>query len=187
MCVHYRNNFKTPTTNGRFGFDMVKCDWVAPHGKGSEADFYLVRNVKTVPESGKFVIGSIEFDKGCGYYVSKQTGNPNFASTYVADDSNVFKTNIVLYGVRYGGRQPLTIPHPVIGDDEFLVMRTRAKFDKDGQLISANYSKILAPFFLYPNVHAAEMVLNPTPLDRNLEWDMKTNLCPKPGMVGRQP
>jgi len=29
--------------------------------------------------------------------------------------------------------------------------------------------------------------LNPTPLDRNLEWDMKNNLCPNPGMVGRQP
>ena len=40
---------------------------------------------------------------------------------------------------------------------------------------------------LYPNVHAAEMVLNPTPLDRNLEWDMKNNLCPNPGNVGPQP
>ena len=27
--------------------------------------------------------------------------------------------------------------------------------------------------------------LNLTPLDRNLEWDMKTNLCPNPGLVNR--
>ena len=26
--------------------------------------------------------------------------------------------------------------------------------------------------------------LNPTPLDRNLEWDMKNNLCPNPGKIG---
>ena len=38
---------------------------------------------------------------------------------------------------------------------------------------------VAAPSFLY--------YLNPTPLDRNLEWDMKNNLCPNPGMVGRQP
>ena len=25
--------------------------------------------------------------------------------------------------------------------------------------------------------------LNPTPLDRNLEWDMKNNLCPNPGSL----
>ncbi len=28
--------------------------------------------------------------------------------------------------------------------------------------------------------------LNPTPLDRNLEWDMKTNLCPDPGNLGER-
>ena len=27
--------------------------------------------------------------------------------------------------------------------------------------------------------------LNPNPLDRNLEWDMKTNLCPNPGSLGQ--
>ena len=26
--------------------------------------------------------------------------------------------------------------------------------------------------------------LNPNPLDRNLEWDMKNNLCPNPGKIG---
>ena len=26
--------------------------------------------------------------------------------------------------------------------------------------------------------------LNPTPNDRNLEWDMKINLCPTPGDIG---
>ena len=30
--------------------------------------------------------------------------------------------------------------------------------------------------------------VNPTPLDRNLEWDVKTNLCPNPGsLVQKQP
>ena len=74
--------------------------------------------------------------------------------------------------------------------------RIRTRRDENGKITSAYYGKIYgdinfkklfgvdveavaAPSFLY--------YLNPTPLDRNLEWDMKNNLCPKPGKVGRQP
>ena len=60
-------------------------------------------------------------------------------------------------------------------------------------MISAIYGKIYGDFnfegfdkkgltgisFLY--------YLNPKPLDRNLEWDMKTNLCPNPGSISKEP
>ena len=170
MCVHRRvNACKTPTINGRFGFDMIKSDWVSPYGKGEESDFYLVRNVNDIPESGKFTVGSLEFDKGCGYYVSRQTGNPNFPSTYGADENNLFKTNIVLYCVRHNGQRDWIQPLPIVGGDEFLVMRTRARFDEEGHRTSVNYSKILGKFSVFPNVSAEEIVFNPTPNDTNLE------------------
>ena len=37
---------------------------------------------------------------------------------------------------------------------------------------------VAAPSFMY--------YLNLKPLDRNLEWDMKTNLCPNPGFLGQK-
>ena len=68
------------------------------------------------------------------------------------------------------------------GDDE-------SRFDlyDKGELVEAYYGKIYGDFefegddkkglvgvkFLY--------YLNPKSLDRNLEWDMKTNLCPTAG------
>ena len=170
MCVHRCvEAIKTPQTNGRFGFDMVKYDWVYPYGKGEKADFYLVRNIGSLPASGKFTVGRLEFEKGCGYYVSKKTGNPNFSSTYGADERKSFLTNIVLNCVRHSGQRDWIQPLPVIGKDEFLVLRTRAKFNEEGFMESANYSKILGKFSVFPNVSAEEIVFNPTPNDTNLE------------------
>ena len=37
---------------------------------------------------------------------------------------------------------------------------------------------VAAPSFMY--------YLNPKPLDKNLEWDMKTNLCPNPGSLNQK-
>jgi hypothetical protein len=74
--------------------------------------------------------------------------------------------------------------------DRNFAFRIRTKKDKNGKIVSAYYGKIYGdieikkllgqtvfvatPAFLY--------YLNPTPLDRNLEWDMKNNLCPKPNL-----
>lgn len=52
-----------------------------------------------------------------------------------------------------------------------LFLRVRTQLDKDGNLISANYAKIL-----YPAVSGFRIFYNPTPNDRNLEYDLKTNL-----------
>ena len=71
-------------------------------------------------------------------------------------------------------------------DDRCCSFRIRSRFDENGNLIEAYYGKIYGDFrfkgtetfgfngasFLY--------YLNPTSLDRNLEWDMKNNLCTKP-------
>ena len=77
--------------------------------------------------------------------------------------------------------------------DRNFVFRIRTLRDEKGQVKSAYYGKIYgditfkklfggttevaAPSFLY--------YLNPTPNDRNLEWDMKNNLCINPGDIGQ--
>ena len=78
-------------------------------------------------------------------------------------------------------------------EERNFAFRIRTERDKNGRITSAYYGKIYgdicfkkligvdveavaAPSFLY--------YLNPNPLDRNLEWDMKNNLCPNPGKIG---
>ena len=75
--------------------------------------------------------------------------------------------------------------------DKCLCFRIRTLKDERGQIKSSYYGKIYGDIniqlgyaysiggfgFLY--------YLNPTPNDRNLEWDMKNNLCPNPGKIGQ--
>ena len=71
--------------------------------------------------------------------------------------------------------------------DRCYTFRIRTRRNDKGELVEAYYGKIYGDFefegddkkgligvkFLY--------YLNPKSLDRNLEWDMKTNLCPTAG------
>lgn len=54
---------------------------------------------------------------------------------------------------------------------------------------SAIYGKMYGDFKIVGKKNVIKGVsflyyLNPTPNDRNLEWDMTNNLCPKPGFIG---
>lgn len=52
-----------------------------------------------------------------------------------------------------------------------LYLRVRTQLDKDGNVVSANYAKIVGP-----QGSGFDIFYNPTPNDRNLEYDLKTNL-----------
>ena len=76
-----------------------------------------------------------------------------------------------------------------VNADACHVFRIRSKFDEHGNLKEAYYGKVYGDFQLrgtwkdgYDGVSFL-YYLNPTPNDRNLEWDTKNNLCPKPGDV----
>jgi hypothetical protein len=54
-----------------------------------------------------------------------------------------------------------------------LFLRVRTQFDKDGNVVSAHYAKIVSP---RGAGNSFTLFYNPTPNDRNLEYDFKTNL-----------
>ena len=68
--------------------------------------------------------------------------------------------------------------------------RVRSKFDDKGNLVDAYYGKVYGDFKIHAHINIGLDIvkflyyLNPTPNDRNLEWDMKNNLCPNPGRIG---
>jgi hypothetical protein len=66
-------------------------------------------------------------------------------------------------------------------DDVGFFLRTRVKLDKDGKVVSANYAKVVRDLRLDAAIGAVAFAyyFNPTPNDRNLEFDPKKNLFPK--------
>ncbi len=73
--------------------------------------------------------------------------------------------------------------------DRCYYFRIRSRYDERGKPVSFHYGKIYGDFkvgcWLREGSCSVEFLyyLNPTPLDRNLEWDMRNNLYPNPGSL----
>ena len=197
---------ESPIANGRYGFDLQCFDWLPPFGKGKVADLYYVRERKDIerinrlisqnneyrirvfrsdePDAPQFgdIVGRIEFEKGCGAYVCKQTGNENFPATHQADSNANYSPSLPIKICENNGKLWL-MEGPVVAQDEYMVIRSRVKYDEKGNIISANYSKIIGPGGFAGCANFMELVFNPRPNDTNLEFDPERNLYQ--GRVGR--
>ncbi|MBQ3340900.1 MAG: hypothetical protein IJG84_03315 [Kiritimatiellae bacterium] len=197
---------ESPIANGRYGFDLQCFDWLPPFGKGKVADLYYVRERKDIerinrlisqnneyrirvfrsdePDAPQFgdIVGRIEFEKGCGAYVCKQTGNENFPATHHADSNANYSPSLPIKICENNGKLWL-MEGPVVAQDEYMVIRSRVKYDEKGNIISANYSKIIGPGGFAGCANFMELVFNPRPNDTNLEFDPERNLYQ--GRVGR--
>lgn len=190
---------KMPIENGKYGFDLEIFDWLSPLGKGKVADFYYVRDRKDCERIAKLlaenkthrvsvfrsdeadapklgdVVGRIEFEPYCGAYICTQTGNQNFPSTYRADPKAEYKSVIPIRICENNGKLWLQ-EGPVVGKDKYVVIRSRVKLDEQGNIVSANYSKILGPWRVGVTMFSHGSVFNPVPNDTNLEFDPQKNL-----------
>ena len=190
---------KSPIANGRYGFDLECFDWLPPLGNGRVADFYYVRarrdieNVNEAVSKGKGyrlmsfrngtpnfpvagdVVGRIEFDAKCGAYIRKCTGSENFPSTYVAETNAQYAAEIPISIKAQKGNVWLHEGR-VVESGEYMVVRSRVKCDESGNIVSANYSKLIGPVGFGSRVVIEESVFNPRPNDTNLEFDPARNL-----------
>ena len=185
MYAHYPiERRKLPKENGRYGFDLAEFDWLPPQGKGKEADFYVVRDYNKLTEVGTFTVGAVEFDRGCGYYIAKNNGCESFQTAYHADTNAAFKSSMPVLCEHRKGAQEYDYPLPLLDKNSHIVLRTRVKYDDNGNMISANYSRILGEFSVLPSVSVTESIFNPVPNDTNLEFDPDRNLYQ--GKAGRR-
>ena len=185
---------------GKMQLDLIKGDWLPPLGNGEISDVVFTRleredlgigtnfNGRTAAAyrdgiSVKFLgidngLVEIPFEKTSGIMI-RTAPEDGYKSDYLVTKG---KDKKVKY---FSSSNP----------DRNFAFRIRTKRDKDGRIISAYYGKIYGdieikkfsyglkvpvatPAFLY--------YLNPTPLDRNLEWDMKNNLCPNPNLQSQK-
>ncbi len=166
---------KVPVKNGRYGFDLKLGSWLPPIGKGEVADFYYVRNIGQPPAADGGV-SWLEFEPGGGAYFGYQTGCKEFPSTYGADTNAVFKSRLPFMFAPKSPEETLVDWRDIVSPEEYAVLRTRVKMDAEGNVVEANYSKILGPFRFGYAVESPCVVFNHRVNDPNLESDCSINM-----------
>ena len=180
-------------TNEKLSYDLIKGSWLPPHGDGEICDIQFVFNEN--------VLGWKEGRGYDGTSVSKMyrttaaitmpgEGNglveaplrENAGIKLRTAPLNGYANNLTRWRGWFGGGDGLKTDRD---KNRCYAFRIRTVYDEDGNIKSAYYGKIYDDF----DVSSLEGVrflyyLNPTPNDRNLEWDTKNNLCPRPGDIG---
>jgi len=156
MYAKQITSLKVPEFNKAIGYDLMIGDWVGPYGKGVDADLFFTEK-HTDPQSGYIL--SITFPKpGDGiqeFTVPDTELGSGFRSTHEAP---------------VDGYQVEVSQTEATNPKRNFYFRVRTKLDENGNVVSARYGKI------YGDIAQFVYYFNPTPNDRNIEFDPKQNL-----------
>ena len=181
---------------GKMQFDMVKGSFLPPIGKGEYADICFTRldredlgigtnfNGRTaLAYRDCMVVKFLGEGNGLIEIPSKKTAGIKIRTAPLGG----YKTDYLVTKGKDKSVKRFSSSNP----DRNFAFRIRTKSDKNGKVVLAYYGKIYGdieikkPYTVEVSVAAPSFLyyLNPTSLDRNLEWDMKNNLCPEPEVI----
>lgn len=165
--------------NERVGFDLNRCDWVAPDGQGVVTDLLISCRWRTegLPENIELrreVVFEFPHEKDGAYRVPLSTQS-YLQTPHKADLNATYEKRFLFW--RDISFSPKAQQENL--NTECLILRTRTKCDEAGNILSAHYTKILEPPVI--NAHEeAEVQLfyfyNPTPNDPWLESDFDARI-----------
>lgn len=156
MYAKQITKLKFPELNKAIGYDLATGDWAAPYGKGINPDVFFMENHK---------------DAKSGYTFTVSFPNPGDGIQDFATDESLGKC-----GLRSSHEAPLdgyqsTYEQTHMADpNRNYYFRVRTVLDLNGGIKSALYGKIYGDFMNFG------YYLNPTPNDRNIEFDPARNL-----------
>ena len=160
---------QAPVLGQWLGFDLEKYKWTPPYGDGIHPDI-LVRFTLDVKHPRKDFLAAMDIcftnNPYAGMYVLKKDKDSDMKSVYNANSNAVYTTGQSYVLERRPPRYKKVVQ---LGEDEYIVYRTRTKIDDKGNLISAHYGKIYGPWTFYKSMRAEAMYFNPIPNDTNLE------------------
>lgn len=169
---------RIPAISKPCGYDLEASDWVAPYGKGKVSDFIFTLRFAYTNFNQYDVALDLSFTNPLDGIQETQLPKEYAQSRFI------WPRQAPTSGYTNAWRVELGAPHKLhpIEDDEAqkFFFRVRTK-EKDGKIVSALYGKLAEGFQLAPidaktcNVRLT-YYLNPTPLDRNLEFDLQKNL-----------
>lgn len=149
-------------------FDFEEGDWLPPFGRGKSADVFLTYQTKKLAEGADQRTriffpndgdGIVPFDQS--RFADSFLRSPRYAPSdgYAPEYTQVFA---------FVPGKPVT--GNLRGEKGGYFLRIRTVKDPSGKIVSARYVKIYGDFPLI------NFYLNPTPNDRNMEFDPKANL-----------
>ncbi|HTY87091.1 MAG TPA: Ig-like domain-containing protein [Candidatus Acidoferrum sp.] len=177
----YARNAKIeiPETGKSIGYDLTEGDWVAPYGKGKQSDFIFRAERRWVSRN--------DFDSS----IKLSFPNPGdglVKASVPLDQGSQLRLPAIAPSDGYLSELSKSLSHtPVNGwkdeqsSERNYYFRVRTVLEGQGKLKSALYGKIYGEFLLDPiNSKTTWIIftyyLNPTPNDRNVEFDPKHNL-----------
>jgi hypothetical protein len=181
-----------PALDAPIGFDLIESDWVAPngHGKVSDLVFKVTKRVISFHDFGAELLLTF-FNKGDGIktMLPDKIGVSQLRSPHIGPEVGYAPSLSLLQGNfkergEYGTK----------GNREDYFIRVRTVMDSRGEVTSALYGKIYGRTEYFPVSYKTAKLrftyyLNPTPNDRNVEFDPKRNLFTnlKPDEQVREP
>jgi hypothetical protein len=168
-----------PTLDKPIGFDLVKGDWVAPYGNGSSSDFIFNAQRRFVDWQ--------DFDSSFKLTFSND-GDGLAPLTGPSKLGSALRISAIAPGGGYEPEISQFFNHTPTKrwekskkEDQNYYFRIRTSRDKNGNIKNAIYGKIYGDFSI-DAINSKTMIvsfqyyLNPTPNDRNMEFDPKRNL-----------
>lgn len=162
--------FDIPATNKWIAFDVIKMDWVRPHGTGEVNDLELKFEWDGLFQNiSKFQNLQVRFPNCVdGAYISKNATYSNFMYSYTAQTNanylNAFEFSMKRENGRYIANK--------LGDDSEMLCRLRSVTNKCGKVVSCSYARFRGldfgggvgkgNFYIFRDI-------NPTSNDSNLE------------------
>ena len=170
ICWERTKDYKIPVYDTWLGFDFGRYQFVAPYGEGKDSDVLLRFTLKNPSRKDYHMRMEVSFTNMpyAGAYLMKKDGFSDFKNVYHADTNATYCQSLVYSFDRYPAKRPVSVE---LGEDEYLVFRTRTEVDENGRLASANYGVLYGPWcFVGPRgMNIPFLLLNPTPNDTNLE------------------
>jgi hypothetical protein len=172
-----KEEIKMPTENEPVGFDLMAGDWVTPYGTGKTTDLLFTVH-RSITNSQKFDADlELTFPNADdGAAILSPSGNTNgfsqLATPHSAPEGGYHST------LKWSYHDFTETSEPASG----YLFRVRTVLDESGNVKSALYGKIQGDIRFLVGSKAPQAAiafnyyLNPTPNDKNVEFDPKQNL-----------
>jgi hypothetical protein len=169
-----RQEMKFPKLDEPIGFDLMAGDWVTPYGKGFHTDLLFKAN-REVKNDREFTANLIVTFPNKGDGITIAPAEPVTGSEFITSRIAAEKGYQPELDLHYSNTER---PEAVFG----YFIRVRTELDQGGNIISALYGKVKGNFRFYAGTIAPtsgmgfDYYLNPTPNNRNVEFNPKRNL-----------
>jgi len=175
---------RIPVFDQWIGYDLENGDWIPPYGSGKFNDVAIRFKADVRERRNNYTyVMDISFTNNPfgGAYVMKKDTSSCLQTEYVADTNGNYRADFT-FTTESESNKPVV--STCLGQDSYLVFRTRTRVDGHGRLIGGHYGKICGVWRSTSNImQISDGCFNPIENDSNIEgslellFSLKNNKC----------